>query len=304
MNDYVLVVHGGAGTAAAAHREAAEGRRVEGGLRRALAAGRDVLSAGGRALDAVELAVSALEDDPRFNAGRGSVLTRAGTVEMDAAIMCGERRAAGAVAGVTGVVHPVSAARAVMERTRHVLLTGASADALAAAAGLAVADPSYFVTAARRRQWQRDRDAVDPAEPGGTVGAVALDRHGHLAAATSTGGMLGQLPGRVGDSPIVGAGTWAADGRCAVSATGDGELIARVALAHEIDARLRLAGESIGEAAAAALALVSELGGGAGCIAIDGAGAVAMPFNTASMARGVARGDGTLLTAIGPGPLG
>lgn len=292
---YVLAVHGGAGSRSAG----ADLERQRAGLRAALKAGESVLAAGGSALDAVERAVCVLEDDECFNAGRGSVLTRDGGVEMDAAIMCGATLAGGAVACVSRVVHPVSAARAVMERTPHLLLAGAGAEAVAAAAGLALAEPASFVTEARRRRWQ-DGGSGGTA---GTVGAVALDRAGHLAAATSTGGTAGKLPGRIGDSPLIGAGTWAADGRCAVSATGDGELIARACVAHEIDARLRLAGANSEEAARAALALVAALGGSAGCIAIDAAGAVALPFNTPAMARGVVREGNAMAIAIGSEPL-
>ncbi len=270
------------------------------GLREALIAGQRVLMEGGSALDGVEGAVRALEDCEHFNAGRGSALTCAGTVEMDAAIMCGTTGAAGAVAAVTSIVHPVSAARAVMERSGHVLMTGEGAVSLAVEAGLETAAPEFFVTAQRRAQLDRaqavERVVLD--HDGGTVGAVALDRAGHLAAATSTGGMTNQLPGRVGDSPIVGAGTWAADARCAVSATGHGELILRACVAHEIDAAMRLAGLDLEAAARHALSIVEGLGAAAGCIALDGGGVVSMPFGTPAMPRGVVRGDGVPLQAI------
>jgi len=297
MSEYVLAIHAGAG--AGVRGDAEEIEQVRAGLRDALLAGQHVLAADGCALDAVERAVCALEACDLFNAGRGSVLNSDGAVEMDASIMCGRTAAAGAVAGVTTIVHPVSAARAVIARTPHVLLVGAAADAFAVRAGIAVADPSSFVTVARRAQFDLARRGGPIDADFGTVGAVALDRAGHLAAATSTGGTIDQAPGRVGDSPIIGAGTWAADGRCAVSATGSGEMIMRTALAHEIDARLRFGAESIDQAAAAAVALVTALGGGAGCIAIDAEGRVAMPFNTAAMLRGVARDGGTPLIAIG-----
>lgn len=298
MGEYVLAVHAGAGDAVPG--DAAASARIRDGLRNALVAGRHVLEAAGSAMDAVEHAVCALEACELFNAGRGSVVNSEGAVEMDASIMCGRALAAGGVAGATRIVHPVSAARAVMMHTPHVLLVGAAADGFAERVNLAVADPSYFITEARLRQLERARRGIAVDLDRGTVGAVALDRGGHLAAATSTGGTTNKLPGRVGDSPIIGAGTWAADGRCAVSATGNGELILRVAMAHEIDARMRLNGETVADAAGAALALVGSRGGGAGCIAIDAAGRIAMPFNTPVMLRGIIRGREPALTAIGP----
>lgn len=263
----------------------------------ALAAGRAVLAAGGAALDAVVAAVAVLEDHPEFNAGRGSALTTAGRVEMDASVACGATGRAGAVAGVTGIRHPVAAARAVLENGRHVLLAAAGAEAFAQEAGLEFCDPDWFVTERRRL------DGEQAAGSQGTVGAVALDAGGHLAAATSTGGRTGQLPGRVGDSPLLGAGTWADDRTCAVSGTGAGEAFIRAAFAHEVDARLRLVpGTDLAGAAAAALALVGRAGGRGGCIALDAAGRLAMPFTTAAMHRGYTRGlSGPFLLATAPG---
>jgi beta-aspartyl-peptidase (threonine type) len=291
MSEFVLAVHGGAGSMRRLRDDAAGQERIRDGLRGALRAGQGVLSDGGSALDAVEQAVRVLESNEAFNAGRGSVLNRAGEVEMDAAIMCGEKHRAGAVAAVRTILHPISAARAVMERTPHVLIAGLPAEKLALEAGVEEVDPEELATDERRRQLRRLRAAkrVDLDHGGSTVGAVALDRSGHLAAAASTGGMANKLPGRVGDSPIIGAGTWAADGRCAVSATGPGELIMRACVAHEIDAAIRLGGLELGRAASAALAMVAQLGGRAGCIAVDGNGTVAMPFTTEAMPRGVAR---------------
>ena len=268
-------------------------------MRRALAAGRDVLAGGGSALDAVTHAVMALEDDPLFNAGRGSVFTAAGTQEMDAAIMEGRDHRAGAVAGILGPRNPVLAARAVMERSEHVLLIGDGALAFCREHGVVFAEPGYFATEVRRRELRdvlekRRRAAVSE----GTVGAVARDCNGNLAAATSTGGMTGKAPGRVGDSPIIGAGTYADNATCAVSATGHGEFIMRYGAAFEIAARLRHAGQSLQEAARAVVAALAAFGGRGGVVAVGRTGALALPFNTAGMYRGFVRADGVIQTAI------
>lgn len=272
----VLAVHGGAGFVP---------RKAPGpylaGLRRALEAGWEVLAAGGRALDAVAAAVVVLEDDPHFNAGRGSVYNADARHELDASIMDGATLRAGAVAAVSRIRNPVLAARAVLEDGRHVLLAGAGAERFARERGLALVRPSWFATPERLAALRRGLRGYH-----GTVGAVARDRDGHLAAATSTGGTTGKLPGRVGDSPIVGAGTWAEDATCAVSGTGHGELFVRTALAHEVAARIRHRGEPLGRAARAALAAVARLGGNGGLVAIDRSGRVAMPFNSPAMLRG------------------
>lgn len=279
MADRVIAVHGGCGNPAAgvlrdepSYREA---------LDESLRAGSDVLESGGSALDAVQAAVERLEDCPLFNAGRGSVLNTDGAVEMDAAVMWGASRDAGSVAAVTGVRHPVALARLVMEDTSHLMVAGQGAARLAEERGLELCDPDWFVTERQRDRWTAAK---------GTVGAVALDGDGHLAAATSTGGMKGQLPGRVGDSPLIGAGTYAEDGVCAVSATGDGELIVRATLAAEIAALMRLAGLPLQEAAERAVKeRLAPLRAEAGLIAVDHQGNVTMPFNTTVMHRGVAR---------------
>jgi beta-aspartyl-peptidase (threonine type) len=279
MADRVIAVHGGCGNPAAgvlrdepSYREA---------LDESLRAGSDVLGSGGSALDAVQAAVERLEDCPLFNAGRGSVLNTDGAVEMDAAVMWGASRDAGSVAAVTGVRHPVALARLVMEDTSHLMVAGQGAARLAEERGLELCDPDWFVTERQRDRWTAAK---------GTVGAVALDGDGHLAAATSTGGMKGQLPGRVGDSPLIGAGTYAEDGVCAVSATGDGELIVRATLAAEIAALMRLAGLPLQEAAERAVKeRLAPLRAEAGLIAVDHQGNVTMPFNTTVMHRGVAR---------------
>lgn len=289
VNSFVLAVHGGAGALErerlAPDAEAAARR----GLEAALRAGHAVLADGGRALDAVVRAVATLEDDPAFNAGRGSVLTSEGRVEMDAAVVDGATLAAGAVACVSRLAHPVETARLVMEHSPHVLLAGEGAERFALAHGAEAVDPEALVTELRRGQLERVRARVALDHDGGglgTVGAVARDRAGHVAAATSTGGMTGQLPGRVGDSPIVGAGTWADDASCAVSATGHGELFVRVGFAHEVDALVRHAGLALGEACRRVLERVAALGGRGGCVAVDRRGAVALPFSSAGMFRG------------------
>jgi beta-aspartyl-peptidase (threonine type) len=268
-------------------------------LRRALAAGHDILTAGGSALDAVTQAVAALEDDPLFNAGRGSVFTAAGTQEMDASVMEGRDHRAGGVAGIFGPRNPVLGARAVMEYSDHVLLIGEGALAFCREQHLAFAEPGYFLTEQRRQELQ---DALDKrrraAAVEGTVGAVGRDCDGNLAAATSTGGMTGKTPGRVGDSPIIGAGTYADNATCAVSATGHGEFFMRYGAAFEIAARLRHAGQPLQQAAEAVVAALAAFGGRGGVVAVDRTGALALPFNTTGMYRGYVRADGAIHTAI------
>src|SRR4051812_24715852 len=235
MEDIAIVVHGGGGRLPA---DDARAERVRAGAAAAVEAGHEVLAAGGAALDAVEAAVVVLEDDPEFNAGRGAALTEYGRVELDASMMDGTSRAAGAVAAVRGVRTPIRAAGAVLAEGRHVLLVGAAATEFATTAGLAVESETWFVTERERLALNRLKEG-DAAAARGTVGAVARDSRGRLAAATSTGGVSGQRLGRVGDSPLIGAGTWADDATVAVSCTGHGESIIRSALAHEVDALLR-----------------------------------------------------------------
>jgi L-asparaginase / beta-aspartyl-peptidase len=269
-------------------------------LREALAAGTRVLELGGSALDAVVAAVSVLEDSRVYNAGRGAVLREDGSARLDASVMQGRDRRAGAVCLVQQAKNPVQLARAVLERGREVLLAGGDADRFATEAGLETRPPEYFVLDYRREQLGRmrargaialDHDVALPApgaaghEEGQTVGAVALDARGELAAATSTGGMTNAAPGRVGDSPILGAGTWASDESCAVSATGSGEFFIRAAFAHEVHARMALSGQPIEQATRSALELVVGLGGRGGCVAIDRAGRIVAPFTTSAMPR-------------------
>ena len=245
-------------------------------------------------MDAVVTAVKVLEDAPELNAGRGSVLTVDGTAETDAAVADGGRRRAGAVAVCRGVRHPVEAARAVMERTEHVLVAGDAVAALAEQWGLELEDEAWFVTPHALEQLARVAEGTP--SPGETVGAVARDLAGHLAAATSTGGRAGQLRGRVGDSAVIGAGIWADDTTCAVSATGQGEAFVLAAFAHEVDALMRLSALGVAEACDRALEVVAARGGRGGCVAVDGAGNVAMPFTTAGMFRGWTDTSGEIIT--------
>jgi len=277
------------------------------GLDAALTAGQTVLVAGGRALDAVEAAVVALEDDPLFNAGRGAVFNDHGFVELDAAIMNGADRQAGSVTGVRFVRNPVRLARAVMERTPHVTLGFASADAFAEAVGLERVDPTYFHTpqrwAALQQELARMRAGGDAAQAAehikhGTVGAVALDRKGGLAAATSTGGRTAKMAGRIGDTPVFGAGTWA-DELVAVSCTGHGEVFIRCAAAHSLASRLRYTGQGLIDAADEIVnGELLDMGGSGGLIAIDWAGNIALPFNCEGMYRASVRADGQRQIAI------
>lgn len=281
----VLLIHGGAGTLFTGTLPPEREAQVRAGLEQALQAGTERLTAGESAQAAVVAAVCVLEDCEVFNAGRGAVYTHTGTQEMDAALMRGEDCAAGAIAGVQGIRNPILLAQAVLEHSPHVLLSGQGAEAFADLHHIPRAPAAYFHSAYRWEQWQQMLAQERSAASFGTVGAVARDLHGQLAAATSTGGMTNKRYGRIGDSPLLGAGTWA-DARCAVSGTGHGEYFMRAALAHDLAARLAYQGLSLQEAATAALAKVAELGGAGGLIAVDAAGNWAMPFNTGRMYRG------------------
>jgi beta-aspartyl-peptidase (threonine type) len=298
--DWSLAVHGGAGVLDKQRMTPALEAQYRAGLTQALEAGARILRRGGRSVDAVEAAVRVLEDDPLFNAGRGAVFTAAGTIELDASIMDGRTLAAGAVAGVTRTRNPVSLARAVMERSPHVMLARDGADAFSRAMGLAQVEPRWFETAERRAQleaWRRGQKASGPA-PRGTVGAVARDQKGNLAAATSTGGMTGKRWGRIGDTPIIGAGTYAADGICAVSATGWGEYFIRLSVARQICDRIRWREQSVDSAAEATMAEVGRLGGDGGVIVLDGRGQLACAMHDAGMYRGSISADRGARTAI------
>ena len=294
--DWKLVIHGGAGVIEKANMTPDKDREIRAALDGALAAGSQVLGRGGSALDAVEAAVKVLEDDPNFNAGRGSVLTFDGDIEMDASIMDGRTRAAGAVTGVTQTRNPISLARAVMEKSEHVFLSRDGADAFSKAQGLEQAPQDYFSTPRRQQQLEQFKttkvSALDIEYKFGTVGAVAVDARGHVAAATSTGGMTGKRWGRIGDSPIIGAGTYADDRGCAVSGTGWGEYFIRVGVAHEICARMRMNGTAPQEAADAVMAEVKALGGDGGVIVVTPKGDMVYSFNTIGMYRGKADSAG------------
>lgn len=304
----VIAIHGGAGTLSRAHISAEQERAYHAALQQVLLAGQAVLAQGGTAMEAVCEAVRLLEDCPLFNAGHGAVFTAQATHELDAAVMDGATLAAGAVAGVSRIRNPVQAARAVMQNGQHVLMVAEGAERMAQEAGLATVEPSYFSTPARHAQLLAaqarqagvvlDHDgaaalagrAIDEGRKMGTVGAVALDAHGHLAAATSTGGMTNKLPGRLGDSPLIGCGTYADDRTAAVSCTGHGESFIRVAAAHDVCARMAYGGASLEAATHAVVheALPAVQGTG-GLIAVDRQGNVCLPFNTEGMYRGIAR---------------
>jgi beta-aspartyl-peptidase (threonine type) len=311
---FVLVVHGGAGAMGGISAE--HQAEYTAGLTKALKAGYRVLKDGGTAVEAVTAAIKILEDDPLFNAGKGAVFTYEGRNELDAGIMDGKTLKAGAVAGVTTVKNPITAAKAVMEQSPHVMLSGRGADDFAAAHGCVIVKPSYFYTAARWADLQRVKKAVDDEEhskrsssgalqPGnhdwkyGTVGAVALDAFGNLAAGTSTGGMTAKRWNRIGDSPIIGAGTYANNATCAISCTGWGEYFIRLGVAKSISDMMEYRGETIQEAAHTMIfEKLAALGGDGGLIALDKHGNFIMPFNTKGMFRGYVREDGVITTAI------
>jgi beta-aspartyl-peptidase (threonine type) len=301
-----LVVHGGAGTMTPESLSASSQAAFHAALAAALQAGHALLDGGASALDAVEAAVRVLEDDPLFNAGRGAVFTAEGRNELDAAIMDGTTRAAGAVAGVTRTKNPISLARAVMANTPHVVLARDGADIFAIEQGLEQVDPGYFRTEERWQQLQSMKAAAARGEAlfdtnlkYGTVGAVARDRNGHLAAATSTGGLTGKRWGRIGDSPLIGAGTWADDRSCAISATGSGEFFIRSAAAHEIGARVRMLGDNPQHAAETVVNdELKTMGGDGGVIFVGADGSLGWSFNTPGMFRGAVSSAMPPVTAI------
>lgn len=308
---FVLVIHGGAGLMAKDEFTPDREKASRATMEAALLAGHGVLARGGTSVDAVITAIRILEDSPLFNAGRGSALTAEGTVEMDASLMDGASHRAGAVAGVKHVKNPIELARLVMDKTPHVMLAGDGAEALAKQHNLALMPQDYFITELRRLQLERvqrqekaRKEKQEKAQHGGveaigTVGAVALDKHGNLAAGTSTGGMVNKRFGRIGDSPVIGAGTYAHNHTCAVSGTGHGEYYLRGVLAYDIAAKMEYQGWSLTNAATdVVMRKLSEAGGTGGVIALDTKGNVAMPFNTQGMYRGVIRADGKPWTVI------
>ncbi|GAA2014127.1 isoaspartyl peptidase/L-asparaginase [Brevibacterium samyangense] len=330
----VIAIHGGAGALSRSRMTPEREQEYREALAGIVRAGQEVLASGGTAVDAVQRAVTLLEDSPLFNAGHGAVFTSAATHELDAAIMDGATLNTGAVAGVHTVKSPITLARAVMENSDHVLFAGEGAEAFARDHGLEIVSPDYFSTPERRAQLDRARQraagtavldhdgeaaaaevttAEATAQPGaggasgggeadsvvdpldadtkyGTVGAVALDAHGNLAAATSTGGMTNKQVGRVGDTPVIGAGTYAANATCAVSATGTGEMFIRMVAAYDVAARMEYAGESLEQATRTVVhEKLPTIGGDGGLIAVDASGNVALPFNTEGMYRGFGR---------------
>lgn len=298
MSSFSIAIHGGAGTILKSSMTLELQLQYEGALQNALNTGYRILEEGGNSLDAVEAAVIVLEDFPLFNAGRGSVFNHLGQHEMDASIMDGRTLGAGAVGGVSNVKNPVRLARAIMKKSEHVLLFGKGAEAFAQHHDIEFAPNNYFYSELRYRQWQEaleeGRVMLDHSDKKfGTVGAVALDKHGNLAAATSTGGMTNKKFGRVGDSPIIGAGTYANNQTCAVSCTGHGELFIRAVVGHDISCLMEYRGLSLQEACDVLVHdKLIKIGGEGGLVAVDTQGNVAMPFNSEGMYRGCRTSDG------------
>ncbi|CAN5832463.1 isoaspartyl peptidase/L-asparaginase [soil metagenome] len=315
--NFTLVIHGGAGTITRQNMTPEREKAYQEVLQQALQAGYEVLRNGGTSLDAVERTVRVMEDSPLFNAGKGAVFTNEGRNELDASIMDGKTGKAGAIAGVTSIRNPISTARRVMENSEHVMMVGPGAEKFAKEQKMELVDPSYFHTDTRYRQLQQIRDkektTLDHSEDKsdsrelifiegpkfGTVGAVALDQHGNLAAATSTGGMTNKRYGRVGDAPIIGAGTFADNASCAVSATGHGEYFIRSVVAHDIAALMEYKGLTVQQAAnEVVMKKLVQKGGTGGVIALDRNGNLAMPFNTEGMYRGYIKADGKPVVEI------
>ena len=309
----MLVVHGGAGTITRKNMTPETEQKYRASLEEAMRAGHEILVKGGSSLDAVEATVRILEDNPLFNAGKGAVFTHEGKNELDASIMDGKTLKAGAVAGVTIIKNPITAARAVMEKSKHVLMVGRGAELFATKMGLEIVDPSYFWTERRWKALQQEllkeqeqekpKAEVIPMFPDekkyGTVGVVALDRSGNLAAGTSTGGMTNKMFGRVGDSPLIGAGTFADNNSCAVSATGDGEYFIRLGVARDIAALVAYRGMTVQQASDEVIhKKLESLGGKGGVIALDAKGNFAMPFNSEGMYRGWIGEDGKATVLI------
>lgn len=294
MNTFSIAIHGGAGTLLRGQMTAEKEAAYRAALERALEAGYTILDEGGTATDAVERAVIVLEDSPLFNAGKGSVFTAEGTHEMDAAIMEGKELHAGAVSLITGVKNPVSLARDVMEKSEHVFLAGEGAMKFASENNYITEAPEYFYDELRYQQWQEIKGSdsfqldhsVKKDSKFGTVGAVACDKNGNLAAATSTGGMTNKKWGRVGDSPMIGAGNYANNKTCAISCTGSGEFFIRGVVAYDVSAIMEFKGVSLEEAASEVIhKRIAAIGGDGGLIAVDATGAISMPFNTEGMYR-------------------
>jgi beta-aspartyl-peptidase (threonine type) len=300
--DWSFAIHGGAGTLERSRMTEQQQADYKAALQVALDAGAKVLKEGGSAIDAVTAAITVLEDDPKFNAGRGAVFTWDGINELDAAIMDGNGRRAGAIAGVHTVRHPILLAQQVMEDGRHVFLSGMGAEEFAGEHGLEIVPPEFFATETRKQQLEtlkaKNLSALDVEFKYGTVGAVARDSEGHLAAGTSTGGMTGKRWGRIGDSPVIGAGTWADDRACSVSANGSGVYFIRAGVAHAICDRVLLAAETVDTAAKTVMAEVGAMGGDGGVIVVGKDGAPVFALNTPGMYRGRATASGMSEVAI------
>ena len=287
----VIVIHGGAGWSKGKNKQ--EQDAIKMGLKGALDHGFHVLESGGSSLDAVEIAISTLEDNPLFNAGRGSVYTKDETQEMDASIMSGKDQNAGAVASVSRVKNPIKLARYIMEHTKHVLMAGLGAERIAKQGKLELVDPSYFYSEEKLQRVRKQK-----AKEIGTVGALAMDKLGNITAGTSTGGMTNKLPGRIGDSPIIGAGTWAQNNVCGVSGTGHGEYFIRFNVAREVCARMEYLNLSVSEAASQVIDQLTTLGVKGGVIVLDKNGNISMEFNTDGMARAYRNSKGEELIAL------
>ena len=299
--EYALAIHGGAGAMSRDLMTAEMEVQYRAGLEAALKKGEEILKNGGSAMDAVEATIHILEDNPLFNAGKGAVFTHEETVELDASFMDGETGNAGAVAGIKSIRHPISAARLVMDSSVHVMMAGEGADKFASSFGLEVVENSYFHTERRLKQVQEKKAGEEPKvlKKHGTVGCVALDKDGNLAAGTSTGGMTNKRYGRVGDAPIIGAGTYANNESCAVSCTGHGEYFIRNVVAYDVSALMQYGNKSLQEAGDHIIheKLVKQNASG-GLISLDKDGNIHMPFNSAGMFRGVIKSDGTSGVAI------
>lgn len=300
---YTLVIHGGAGNITPANLSVEKASQFEAKLKEVLKLGDSILKEGGTSMDAVESCIRMMEDCPLFNAGKGAVFNAEGKNELDAAIMDGKTGMAGAVAGVTTIRNPITAARAVMEKSEHVMLTGKGAETFAAEQGIEIVSPDYFFTQQRWNDYLKIKNRLDSInnvdKKHGTVGCVALDKYGNLAAGTSTGGMTLKKYGRVGDTPVIGAGTYADNNTCAVSATGHGEFFIRNVVAYDISALMKYNGLSIEEAANEVVMIkLKKQGGTGGIIAVDKNGNIAMPFNTSGMFRGFIKSGGEMKVAM------
>ncbi|GHA59241.1 isoaspartyl peptidase/L-asparaginase family protein [Pontibacter akesuensis] len=307
MKNIAIALHGGAGTIEKKSLSPEQDKAFRAALKQAVEEGHQVLARGGNALDAVELAVTLLEDSPLFNAGKGAVFTKEGKHEMDAAIMCGRTLEAGAVAGVRNIKNPIQLCRSIMEHSDHVMLSGYGAEEFALNHGLDFAPESYFFNKFRYEQWSEVRDTniyqldhtVHTDEKFGTVGAVALDAAGNIAAATSTGGMTNKRYNRIGDTPIIGAGTYANNATCAVSCTGHGEYFMRAVVAYDVSCLMEYKGLSLQEACEAVVnRKLVKFGGEGGLVAIAPNGDVAMPFNSEGMYRAKKAGEQQAFVAI------